>query len=343
MCARCPVVCAHRRVVGLQAVGMADWPAAGLAGPAICVALQAYMLLSDFPAHCSCNCCSWLLFAAASWPMSMGLDLTGATPSVGQGIVFAINPCREEFHFGFVGEGCRARSRRTLAQAAVLRACCAGAARHARPASPLPRLQHIPTHHLCCRRCRLPLSAGLSTPAVNIAALGIKVSAQPIGVSVSNKGEIPSDHDAIGMTDPFWVGINKAWEKRVVTQGNLYITGSITVEPIVQQFDKVTVGLVGDGKVGRCSRGYGRRLQLGWQQGCLAGGRAGMRDQLHSGVVCCCVCEVGWAWGMTVQFTACCSHHPPPLLPLASDCCLLDWRQDRGDLQAGGHPNHQHL
>jgi hypothetical protein len=96
-------------------------------------------------------------------------------------------------------------------------------------------------------------------------------------VSVSNKGEIPSDHDAIGMTDPFWVGINKAWEKRVVTQGNLYITGSITVEPIVQQFDKVTVGLVGDGKVGRCSR------DGSWRAAWRAGGQA-----------CVTCCTVAW-------------------------------------------------
>jgi len=126
----------------------------------------------------------------ASFPMSMSIDSSGATPGVGQGIVFAFNPCREEYHFGFVG---------------------------------------------------------LSTPKVNIPPLGIAVSAQPIGVSVSNKGEIPSDHDAIGMTDAFWVGANKDKEKRVV-QGNLYITGSITVEPIVQQSDKVTIGVVGDGK-----------------------------------------------------------------------------------------------
>jgi hypothetical protein len=224
----------------------------------------------------------------------MGLDLTGATPSVGQGIVFAINPCREEFHFGFVGEwrtrsGCSAVLGASAelgvphepAAASCCVFACVYACRRSAAASPLQhRLANINQH-----RQRLPLAAGLSTPAINISPLGIKVSAQPIGLSVSNKGEIPSDHSAIGMTDPFWVGINKPSENRVVTQGNIYITGSITVEPIVQQSDKVVFGLVGDGKVGvACSRGNKRWLQ----QGCLPGGRAF--------VTCCALAWLAALW-----------------------------------------------
>ena len=174
-----------------------------------------------------------------------------------------------------------------------LRACPA--------AAPLPRCS---TSYKLQPTIAPPLAAGLSTPKVNIPPLGIAVSAQPIGVSVSNKGEIPSDHDAIGMTDAFWVGANKDKEKRVV-QGNLYITGSITVEPIVQQSDKVTIGVVGDGKVG-----WGPR------------GRAGTARTLDL-PACCAMARRVRQWGGcgACQRVAACpptsktKPNPPPALP----------------------------
>ena len=87
---------------------------------------------------------------------------------------------------------------------------------------------------------------------MEIPLLGIEVSAQPAVLSVSGKGTIPSDHDAIGMAGSFWVGIGVATETRVVTRGNLYLAGSITVEPLGETAysDYATVAMSGDGMVG---------------------------------------------------------------------------------------------
>ena len=42
--------------------------------------------------------------AVSAGPMAISLDIsTGVAPSIGVGIVFAFNPCEEEFHFAFSG------------------------------------------------------------------------------------------------------------------------------------------------------------------------------------------------------------------------------------------------
>lgn len=103
-----------------------------------------------------------------------------------------------------------------------------------------------------CLPCDAPRNAGISTPPVEIVPLGVEVSAQPAVLSVSNKATIPSDHDAIGIDGSFWVGIGRPIESRVVSRGNLYLAGSITVEPLAgSAYENIsTVAMVGNGMVG---------------------------------------------------------------------------------------------
>ena len=103
---------------------------------------------------------------------------------------------------------------------------------------------------MTCTYTKMP-PADISTPPVAIPPLGIEVSAQPTVLSVSGGANIPSNHDAIGMTGSFWVGIGQAKETRVVSRGNLYLAGTITVEPIggKSASSLVTMAMVGDGKV----------------------------------------------------------------------------------------------
>ena len=37
-------------------------------------------------------------------PITVSIDASGATPEVGVGFAFAINPCTNDYHFGFMGE-----------------------------------------------------------------------------------------------------------------------------------------------------------------------------------------------------------------------------------------------
>jgi hypothetical protein len=103
-----------------------------------------------------------------------------------------------------------------------------------------------------CLPCFAPRNAGISTPPVEIVPLGVEVSAQPAVLSVSNKATIPSDHDAIGIDGSFWVGIGQPIETRVISRGNLYLAGSITVEPLAgSAYENIsTVAMVGNGMVG---------------------------------------------------------------------------------------------
>ena len=107
----------RRRRHGWVAVG--GWwggrASGGVGGRCLCVLVPADGLRAclHLPVFGAIRCARSLLLpptgraaapGAASFPMSMSIDSSGATPGVGQGIVFAFNPCREEYHFGFVGE-----------------------------------------------------------------------------------------------------------------------------------------------------------------------------------------------------------------------------------------------
>jgi hypothetical protein len=124
-----------------------------------------------------------------------------------------------------------------------------------------------------CLPCDAPRNAGISTPPVEIVPLGVEVSAQPAVLSVSNKATIPSDHDAIGIDGSFWVGIGRPIESRVVSRGNLYLAGSITVEPLAGSAYESTVAMVGNGMVGGArfgvralvGRGLAATAAKGWE------------------------------------------------------------------------------
>ena len=73
---------------------------------------------SAAPHLCASVC---LHLRAAAFPVAMNIDpSTGAAPSLGQGLTFAINPCSEEYHFGLLGEP---RGRRKVVFYLLRKAC----------------------------------------------------------------------------------------------------------------------------------------------------------------------------------------------------------------------------
>jgi hypothetical protein len=66
---------------------------------------------------------------------------------------------------------------------------------------------------------------------------------------VSNKGEIDSRQEAIGLIDTFWVGVGRPWEARAVLQGKLYVAGAISLDSIIPN-TKIPFRMEGFGKVG---------------------------------------------------------------------------------------------
>jgi hypothetical protein len=57
----------------------------------------------NLPQLCDPSCVAVCLhLCAAAFPVAMNIDpSTGAAPSLGQGLTFAINPCSEEYHFAW--------------------------------------------------------------------------------------------------------------------------------------------------------------------------------------------------------------------------------------------------
>ena len=88
----------------------------------------------------------------------------------------------------------------------------------------------------------MPGLQGVSTPPIEIPELGIEITAQPLVLSYSGSSNIGSDNPAINMDSNLWSGPGtKDYETRVVSDGNLYLSGSITVSPITKPDTKAPV------------------------------------------------------------------------------------------------------
>jgi hypothetical protein len=170
--------------------------------------------------------------------MAVSVDTSeGAAPSLGTGIVFAFNPCRQEFHFAFSG---------MIQRPSLIRS----------PWLTFFSLSSTPAPRVCLAAD----PAGFTTPAVRIPPLLIAISGSLSSLSVSMQGRIESDSDAIdidtlffeGLTDGGFLKSTAVWTQRAISRGNLYLAGAITIEPIFTANMPVTIALDGNSKVGGC-------------------------------------------------------------------------------------------
>ena len=94
---------------------------------------------------------------------------------------------------------------------------------------------------------------------MKITALGIQISGTLASVSVSMQGLLESDSDAIGIdTDEFFfaglepgrfLNAKAKWETRTVSSGNLYLSGAINIEPIINLKGGITIAIHCNSKV----------------------------------------------------------------------------------------------
>ena len=98
---------------------------------------------------------------------------------------------------------------------------------------------------------------------MKISALGIQIYGTLSSLSVSMRGLMQSDSDAIGIDteDLFFAGLESSggflakaiWETRTVDAGNLYLSGAMHIEPLLTGKLPVSISIACNSKVGACT------------------------------------------------------------------------------------------
>ena len=187
----------------------------------------------------------------AGAPATINLDpSTGAQPSLVVGLIFAISPCTQEYHFGVqVGSGQSfwPLRRPGLCEPVLVRALKTLDLPPHTPAPPTrPR-----AHHAFDAPNTLQ---GVSIPVVELPELDLEITAQPLGLSYSGTATLSSTNPAINMPSNLWVGPDTSTtETRVLSDGNIFLSGSVTLQPMTSSPNNnaagISIAVVGTGNV----------------------------------------------------------------------------------------------